>query len=96
MKYALVVVGLAAVLGGCAMNSGVVSIGSDTFVVSRQAASGVTGMGALRLEALKEAADTCTAQGKRLVVLNEKKEAPQPPFLFGTFQSIDVTFTCKV
>jgi hypothetical protein len=93
MKHAVIVVGLTALLGGCASNSGVVSIGSDTFVVSRQAATGFTGMGTLRTEALKEAADTCVAQGKRLVVLNEKEA--QPPYVFGNFPRIDVTFTCK-
>ena len=89
----VIVLGLMALLAGCASNSGVVSIGSDTFVVSRQAATGFTGMGTLRTEALKEAADSCIAQSKRLVVLSEK-ESP-PPYVLGNFPRIDVTFTCK-
>jgi hypothetical protein len=53
MKYILIVICIA--LFGCASNSGVVPMGNDTYMVSRQAASGFSGMGTLKADAIKEA-----------------------------------------
>lgn len=43
------------VLSGCASNSGVVGTGPDTFMVSRQAATGFSGLGTLKADAIREA-----------------------------------------
>jgi len=53
-------------LGGCAANSGIVPMGSNTYMVSRQAASGFTGMGTLKAEAMKEAYSECKKRVKQL------------------------------
>lgn len=53
-------------MAGCATASGVVSISPNTYVVSRQAATGFSGMGNLRVRALQEAGQTCTRMGKSL------------------------------
>lgn len=87
-----IVLGTAVLLAGCATNSGVVNIAPDTYVVSRQAASGFGGMGNLRAEALQEAGAACAQQGRALRVVSEK-EAP-PPYVLGNFPRIDVTFAC--
>ena len=42
-------------ISGCASNSGVVPIGPDTFMVSRQAATGFSGLGTLKADAFQEA-----------------------------------------
>ena len=80
------------VLNGCAHNTGVVAIGNGTFTVSRQAATGFHGMGGLRAQAMVEANEHCSAQGKSVQVL-EVREA-QPPFILGNFPKVDVDFTC--
>ncbi|MDC4812429.1 hypothetical protein NQ815_01565 [Acinetobacter baumannii] len=44
---------------GWAANSGIVPMGNNTYMVSRQAATGFSGMGALKAEAMKEAYQEC-------------------------------------
>ena len=68
---------------GCASNSGVVPMGSDSYMVSRQAATGFTGMGTLKAEAMKEAYEQCQKTGKSVQVL-EAVDA-KPPYIFGNF-----------
>src|SRR5205807_8672583 len=53
-----------ALLGACASNSGVVPIGPDTFMISRQAATGFTGSGNLKADALREAKQYCASLKK--------------------------------
>lgn len=47
---------------GCAANSGIVPMGNNTYMVSRQAATGFSGMGTLKAEAMKEAYQECQKQ----------------------------------
>ena len=79
-------------LAGCAANSGVAPLGSDTFVVSRQAATGFSGSGNLKAEALTEAAQYCSSQSKSLLVVNTKEAAP--PYVMGNFPKAEVEFMC--
>lgn len=92
MRKLTVAITGAALLAGCAMNSGAVSIAPNTYVLSRQAATGFTGMGTLRAQAMGEAAATCTKDGKTLRVTDEKQS--KPPYLAGNFPRIDLTFAC--
>ncbi|MGV8893260.1 MAG: hypothetical protein ACOH2K_10045 [Burkholderiaceae bacterium] len=39
-------------LSGCAANSGIIAMGQDIYFVLRQAATGFTGMGTLKAEAI--------------------------------------------
>lgn len=80
-------------LCACAAQSGVVDMGGGTYFVSRQAATGFPGMGNLRAEALQEAATTCRAQGKAVVVTEEHQT--DPPYLLGNYPRIDLTFRCE-
>ncbi len=43
----------------CASNSGIVPMGNDTYMVSRQAATGFSGMGTLKADAMREAYTEC-------------------------------------
>ena len=83
---------LAILLVGCASNSGVVPIGKDTFMVSRQAATGFSGSGTLKAEAFKEANQYCLSQKKTLQVVNTSEA--QPPYVFGNFPKAEVQFMC--
>jgi hypothetical protein len=81
-----------ALLCGCAVNSGVVPNGQNTFLVSRQAASGFSGSGGLKAEALTEASRYCASEQKSLSVLDVREA--QPPFVMGNFPKAEVQFTC--
>lgn len=81
-----------ATISGCAANSGVVQMGSNTYMVSRQAATGFTGMGTLKAEAMKEAFDNCQKTGKAVEVI-ETIDA-KPPYIFGNFPKTEIRFKC--
>ena len=79
-------------LVGCASNSGVIPIGKDTYMVSRQAATGFSGSGTLKAEAYKEAGSYCVTQNKTLQVV--RTDETQPPFILGNFPKAEVQFMC--
>lgn len=80
------------VLTGCASNSGVVSMGQDTYFVSRQAATGIGGMGNLKADAIGEASHFCGAKGKALQVISQKDA--EPPFILGNYPKTEIQFKC--
>lgn len=80
------------ILAGCAVNTGVVQIGRDTFMVSRQAATGFSGSGDLKTKALEEANQYCVSQRKSLQVLHVSEASP--PYIFGNFPKAEVQFMC--
>ncbi len=90
MKYILIT--LVLILSGCASNSGVVPMGNDTYMVSRQAASGFSGMGTLKADAMREAYQQCQLTGKRVEVV-EAIDA-KPPYIFGNFPKTEIRFKC--
>jgi hypothetical protein len=83
---------LCAGLAGCASNSGIVQMGPDTYLVSRQAATGFSGMGTLKADALKEAYEQCQKTGKSVKII-EAIDA-QPPYIFGNFPKTEIQFKC--
>jgi len=91
MRIVLVVVGTA-VLASCAANSGVAPTGPNSFVVSRQAATGFSGSGTLKAEALTEAGQFCASQDRALLVTDSKEAAP--PYVMGNFPKAEVSFMC--
>jgi hypothetical protein len=91
MKRALCVAALL-LAGACATNSGVAPMGPDTYVVSRQAATGFSGSGDLKAEALRESNQYCLTQRKEMHVVNITEA--QPPFIFGNFPRAEVQFKC--
>ena len=80
------------VLTGCASNSGVVPIGGDTYMVSRQAATGFSGMGTLKADAMREAYGQCQKTGKVVKVI-ETIDA-KPPYILGNYPKTEVRFEC--
>lgn len=92
MKRLVLLVSLA--LAGCASSSGVVRLGSDQFFISKQAATGFTGMSALRAEALQEAYAECSKYGKSVDVVST--DEAQPPYILGNYPRVDITFRCVI
>jgi hypothetical protein len=89
MRYLICI---ALLLGGCAVNTGVVELSSDTYIVSRQAATGFTGRGNLKEESISEANIFCKKKNKSLKVLSVQEA--QPPYILGNFPKAEVQFTC--
>lgn len=87
-----IVLVLVAFLAGCASNSGVLQIGQDTFMVSRQAASGFSGSGTLKAEAFQDANLHCTKLGKQFQVVSTQEASP--PYILGNFPKAEVQFMC--
>lgn len=83
---------MALCVAGCAVNSGVIPTGQNTFMVSRQAASGFSNIGELKPDALNEANQFCTNQQKSLVVINIKEARPTSGP--GDFPKAEVQFIC--
>ena len=79
-------------LSGCAANSGVVQMGNDIYMVSRQAASGFSGMGTLKADAMREAYQQCQLTGKQVEVI-EPIDA-KPPYILGNFPRTEIHFKC--
>lgn len=79
-------------VASCAANSGVAPLGGDAFVVTRQAATGFSGSGNLKGEALSEAGQYCAGQNKSLMVTNAKETGP--PYVMGNFPKAEVEFMC--
>lgn len=75
-----------------ASNSGVVPIGPDTYMVSRQAATGFTGLGSLKADAFGEASAHCVAEGKRIRVTNTSEDPG--PYILGNFPRADIQIVC--
>ncbi len=80
-------------LSGCATDSGVVQMGKDTFIITKQAATGFSGIGDLKAEVLKEAYAQCSKTGQSVKVIDSQES--KPPYIFGNFPRIELTFSCK-
>ena len=80
------------ILSGCAANSGVIPIGKDTYMVSRQAATGFSGSGTLKAEAFQEANLFCRNQSKEVQVISTNEAAP--PYILGNFPKAEIQFLC--
>lgn len=90
MKKMLVIFAVA--LAGCASNSGVVTTGPNSYFVSRQAATGFTGLGSLKAEAMAEAGQFCVARGQSVEVTEEKDS--RPPYIAGNYPRTEIRFRC--
>lgn len=90
MKKLLIIA--VAILSGCASNSGVIATGGDTYMVSRQAATGIGGLGNLKAEAYGEAGQFCGAKG--LVPQVTQETESKPPFVFGNYPRAEIQFRC--
>ncbi|MFO1324177.1 MAG: hypothetical protein U1F15_08935 [Burkholderiales bacterium] len=88
-KEAVLIVG-ALVVSGCALSSGVLPMGPDTYSVSVSAAPARGGTTGARQVALTEAGKYCADQGKQILVTNTS--AAQTNNLGAG--KIDVTFQC--
>jgi hypothetical protein len=67
-------------------------MGPDTYMVSKQAATGFSGLGSLKADALREAYAQCSQAGQAVQVVSDQES--HPPFIFGNYPRVDITFRC--
>lgn len=89
--YAII---LAALLVGCASHSNVVQMSEGKFMITKQAASGLSDIGNFKAELTQEAASFCGAMDKDMnqAAYDESK----PPFITGSYHRADLQFSCTV
>ena len=79
-------------VSACASDSGVVQTGTDTYIITKQAATGFSGLGNLKSDAMKEAYGRCSQTGKSVEVVDSQET--KPPYLLGNYPRVDITFRC--
>ena len=89
-KLALLLIVLV-VLGGCTAKPGVVSGGSDTYFVTRKAATNLANLDKLKAGAIQEASDFCLSQNKNIRVVNTNVS---PPHVMNNLPRASVQFMC--
>ena len=90
--FGALIVSMALLMVGCAANSGIVPIGNDTFFISKQAATGFTGLGTLKSEAMHEGAVFCGAMSKEFELVSEDNS--EGLHVLGNFPWVEITFVC--
>lgn len=79
-------------LAGCASDSGIVPVGANTYLITRQAATGFSGLGNLAPDAINEANRYCASRTMvmKLIRMTESK----PPYIFGNYPRAEIRFSC--
>lgn len=81
---------LASLLAGCASTTGVVSMGSDTYMIAREDNGPAASLGRIKAAAFKEAGSFCVGQGKTMQVVKEN----DTPRSFGQLPQTTLQSTC--
>jgi hypothetical protein len=92
-KVHIVIMGATALmLVACASNSGVVEGGDGNLEITAQAATGLGGLGNLKADVTKQAADYCGKQNKDFTVVNYSET--KGPYILGKYPRVDLVFRC--
>jgi hypothetical protein len=67
-------------------------MGRDTFLIARQAATGFSGLGNLKAQAIADGVAHCGAQGKEFQIV--RTDESRPPYILGNFPRTEITFMC--
>jgi hypothetical protein len=76
----------------CASHTGVVSLGNDQFIIAKQQATGLPGLGNMKAEIIVEGTQHCTALGKTFELVSAKET--QPPYVLGNYPRSEIQFKC--
>lgn len=81
------------IISSCAINSGIVPVGNEQFFISKQAATGFTGLGNLKAEAIKEGTQFCNAMEKEFELIAQDQSDGM--HVLANFPRVEITFICK-
>ena len=88
-----ILIAVLAILQGCSpSNPGVARLGNSQYILTRQAASGFHGLGAVKIDALREVENYCMVLGQTLLVTDTLDS--RPPYLLGNHPRTEITFRC--
>lgn len=93
MKKIIAIIITSLFLVGCPSYTGIVKIANDSYMVSKQQATGFPGLGNMRAEIITDAKNYCNDFGKELNITNIKET--QPPYIFGNYPRSEIQFTCS-
>lgn len=91
MRNIFILLVLVVLAVGCATNTGIVKIGEDTYMVSRQGWIATQSVGAIKAEAYKEANVYCMKENKRLMPVSTNTIAG---VLGRTYPEVELQFMC--
>ncbi len=77
---------------GCASHSGVIPAGGGELSITKQAATGFSGLGNMKAEVLQEASAYCKKEGKTMSIVNYQET--KGPYILGNYPRVDLTFRC--
>lgn len=83
---------LAALVGGCASNTGVIDAGNGQYVIEKQKATGLPGLGNLRAEVYSDAKMFCSGKGRNFSTITY--EEAKPPYILGNYPRVSLMFKC--
>ena len=69
-------------LSACASHTGVVPRGKDTYMISKQQATGFPGLGNMKAEIIAEGSQHCAVLGKEFQIVSTQET--QPPYYSAT------------
>ena len=61
-------------------------------MIANQAATGFSGLGSLKADAIREATSFCSTKGKEMQLLHTTDS--QPPYILGNFPRSEIQFAC--
>jgi len=92
MKNLFCLVAVSLGLSSCASHTGVVSMGNNKFMITKQQATGFPGLGNMKAEIISEASAHCARTNTELNVVSSKET--QPPYILGNYPRSEIEFTC--
>ena len=76
----------------CASHTGVVALGNDQFMVAKQQATGLPGLGNMKAEIIAEGSQHCAAMGKKFELTSAHET--HPPYVLGNYPRSEIQFKC--
>jgi hypothetical protein len=92
MKYIFISLISLAVVACASSTTGVVSMGRDTYMISKEQGSGFSGLGSMKGEIITEGVQFCKKQSKEFQLTSVKET--QPPYILGNYPRSEIEFMC--
>jgi hypothetical protein len=82
---------IAGIVTGCASSAAIVASGPGTYTISKEAATGSSGLAKLKTDALQEANQYCTKNGREAVLVGAREE--RTAYML-TYSTAEIDFRC--
>jgi hypothetical protein len=92
MKRAFLIMVLTTGSTACASHTGVIQLSSETFMISKQQATGFPGLGNMKAELIAEGRLFCKNKNTEFKLIDTKET--QPPYILGNYPRSEIMFNC--